>query len=216
MFTAVVVALRRTSGQHPAARRDRVRASVYAIRKLCHLTVLDPLRSRHRRHPDGVRLRVHALRRPASGGARGHRGAAGGGPVPLRERAAGLDRGRRLRPHHRRRLRRQRDHGRHHAAGRRPEPHVPGGRAARHAAHAGARRGVDALRPDHRGPDRHPRAPAGTAAAFHPVAGAAGVDHAVAHPARRRPRRVLGHRSQPVPPALDLRRRGATRIPRPW
>src|SRR6476619_492974 len=65
----VVVARRRTSGQHPAVRRDRVRASVYAIRKLCHLTVLDPLRGRHRRHPDGVRLRVYALRRPASGGA---------------------------------------------------------------------------------------------------------------------------------------------------
>ena len=72
---------------------------------------------------------------------------------------------------------------------------------------AGAGRGVDAVRPDHRGPDRHPRAPAGAAAALRPVAGAAGVDHAVAHPARRRPRRVLGHRSQPVPPALDLRRR---------
>ena len=68
---------------------------------------------------------------------------------------------------------------------------------------------VDALRPDDRGPDRHPRPAAGAAAAVHPVAGAAGVDHAVAHPARRRPGRVRGHRGQPVPPALDLRRRRA-------
>src|SRR5205823_24368 len=49
--------------------------------------------------------------------------------------------------------------------------------------------------------------PAGAAAALHPVAGATGMDHAVADPARRRPGRVLGHRRQPVPPALDLRRR---------
>ena len=48
------------------------------------------------------------------------------------------------------------------------------------------------------------------APALRPVAGAAGVDHAVAHPARGRPGRIFAPGSQPVPPALDLWRRRPT------
>ena len=75
------------------------------------------------------------------------------------------------------------------------------------AARARGGRLVDALRPDDRRPDGAARAPAGAAAAVRPVAGAAGVDHAVPDPARRRPRRVHARGSQQVPPALGLRRR---------
>ncbi len=49
-------------------------------------------------------------------------------------------------------------------------------------------------------------APAGQAPAVRAVAGAAGVDHADPHPARRRHRRARDDRGEHVPPALGLRR----------
>ena len=153
-------------------------------------------------HPDGVRLRVHALRRPASGGARRPRGAAGGGPVPLRERlqawievddgriaGRGYDGGG--------------DDGRHHDARRRSAPHLPGRRAARPAARRSIGDGWMRFVQTTGGRTARPRAPAGAAPALRPVAGAAGVDDAVAHPARRR------RRAEP-------RWSGASRFPRHW
>ena len=60
--------------------------------------------------------------------------------------------------------------------------------------------------PDRGRPDRPASAAPGAAQALCPVAGAAGVDDPVAHPARRRQGGVRHDRGEPVPASLALRR----------
>ena len=93
-------------------------------------------------------------------------GAARRRPLPLRERARGLGRGRRRGPHHRLRPRGRRADGQHHGQARPAGAHLRGGRAARHRPKpveparagcsftqtAGGRTGVPAPRPVRRRP----------------------------------------------------------------
>ena len=135
-----------------------------------------------------------------------------GGPArlqrhPLRQRAAGLHRGRRRRPGHRARAPRPGPHGPHpHAAGR-DRPDLLRGQLPRPARGARGRRRRGPLHPDGRRPAGHAVAPAGPAAALPPGLGAGGVVDAGPHHPRRRVRRLRGRRGQLVPAALDLRPR---------
>ncbi len=155
----------------------------------------------------GFRLGIRPLRRPAVRGTRGPRGTPRGRQVPVRQRAAGLDRGRRRRADQRRRLRRVRNDRLHHPPAGRPARPLPGGQAARHPAAARAGAGLGAVHPDRWRPHRGADAPDGQAPPLRAVAGPAGVDHADADPARRRHRRARDDRGERVPPALGLRRR---------
>ena len=172
-----------------------------------HLAVVDPHRGDRGRPAPGLRLGDHALRPAPTDRGHGRRRSCGtrtasASPTSSGPSSPSTD-GRIV------------DCG---YAGRRPdgidprqpgrgEAPLPGGAAARHPARARARRRLGPLRPDLRRPHRRPRAAAGAPAALHPVAGAAGVDDAVADAARRRAVGARAHRRQPVPPALGLRRR---------
>ena len=133
-----------------------------------------------------LRLRHHPLRPAAALRGPRPRGPARGRPLPLRQRAAGVDRSRCGGTRHRLRLRRRRAHGVDDGQRGRAPAQVRGGAAARPPTRARVRRRVGALRADHRWPDRPAGTAAGAAAALHPVAGAARLDDALAHLARRR------------------------------
>ena len=160
-----------------------------------------------------------------------------------RQPAAGLDRCRRIRSHHRLRLRSGRLPDRlDDLPARRPAALLPGRRAARPAPGAGTRGRLGPVRPDRRRPGGRSHAQEGAAAALRAVEFTIGLDHPVADPARRRPGRAGPGRCQPVSPALGLRRwraavgqvgadrlpqlvrrvlrplhpPGANKIPRPW
>ncbi len=84
----VVVGTPGQASHHPGFVAWRRRRSAHAIRELHHLSVLDSLRSGHRRDagwPSTAGSPTTTIRRPAD---RRHRGAAGRGQVPVRQRAA--------------------------------------------------------------------------------------------------------------------------------
>ena len=79
--------------------------------------------------------------------------------------------------------------------------------AARRPARARGRRRLGPLHPDRRRPHRRAHAPPGQPPAVRAGHRAARLEHAAAHPPRRRSGRARADRRQPVPPPLGLRRR---------
>jgi len=126
---------------------------------------------------------------------------------PLRQRAAGLHRGRRRRPYHRARPPGPGPHGPHpHAAGRH-RPDLRRHRLPRPARRDRGRRRRGPVHPDGRRPAGHALAPAGPAPPVPPGQRAGGVVDPGPGAPRRRHRPLRGRRGQLVPAALDLRPR---------
>ncbi len=90
----------------------------HANRTRSRVAVVDPLGGRGRRHEDVLRDGSHPLRRAAARPHRRSRRLAPGRPVPFRQPAPGVDRRRRRRSDHRRRLLGRVADGRHDVAGR--------------------------------------------------------------------------------------------------
>ena len=178
-----------------------------ADRVVGDLGVVDPQGGHRGGGQAALRAGGGPLRPAAAGPARRPRGVARGQRHPVRQRAPGLDRGRRRRPGHRARAPRPGAHGPHpHAAGR-DRPDLLRGQLPRPARGAGGRRRGRAVHPDGRRPAGHAVAPAGPAAAVSAGLRAGGVvDPGPGDPGRRQ-RVVRGRRGQLLPAALDLRPR---------
>ena len=169
---------------------------------------MDPARGDGgRRDRAGVPPRHCPLRPTAPGEAGGPGGAEGRRPLPVRQRAARLDRGR-GRAHRRLRPQRGRPHRQHHPAARLARPHLRGHGLPRPAPQARAGRRLGPVPAVGRRPHRRPSPAAHPPPALRAV-GRPGrlVDPGPDHP-HRRPGHLRGRRGQPVPAALDLRPRG--------
>src|SRR5215217_3197294 len=179
-----------------------------AHRVVGHLPVMDPAGGDGRRRDRaGVPLRHRPLRPAAARGPGGPGGAQGRRPLPVRQRAAGLDRGRRRRPHRRLRPRRRRPDRQHHHAPGLARADLRGHAVPGPAPQAGDRRRLGPVRADGRGPHRRTGAAAHPPPALRPVDRPGRlVDPGPDHP-HRRPGQLRGRRGQPLPAALDLRPR---------
>ncbi len=166
---------------------------------------MDPARGDGRRRDRaGVPPRHRPLRPASPRGAGGPGGAQGGRPLPVRQRAACLDRGR-GRPHRRPRPRRRRPDRQHHPAARLARPDLRRDALPRRAAPARDRRRLGPVRAVGRRPHGRAGAAAHPPPAVHPVDRPGRLVDPGPHHPRRRPGHLRGRRGQPVPPALDLR-----------
>ena len=150
-----------------------------------HIDLVDPIRGCRGGHQGPIRDGPRPLRRSAPRSHRVARGAAGGGSLPLRQPADGVDRCRR-RPHRRPRAGGWRADRIDHDHPRWPWHDLRGGRVSRQTSGSRGRRRLGPLHPDVWGTDRSPGTSQGGSTSVHPDRRPARLDDSDPHPRRRR------------------------------